>query len=203
MKHLRGYLLEASEPVQKLAQLITKPEIKMQSSVYHRLREIAMPGDVLISAETWHLTNYFIPGYWAHAALISDRKSTYGDYYVTEAIRGGVCETDLCKFVMTKDSVALLRPLFANSEQRRRAGEISRSFIGDGYDYKFEIAKHRSARGIKKFYCSELPFVCYQNAMKRDSPWKLQKTYGVLTCTPQDYDNAKDKWHSLLDYRGF
>lgn len=160
---------------------------KIKASHYHKIRYAIRPGMVLLSQTNGEFSNLFIPGFWSHAAIVMD------NLQIVEATSNGVHKSDLIDFMMTKDSVCLLEPLFATEEQMIQAMITAQEQIGKPYDYSMNQSD------IQKFYCSELVYFCYRQTVNQ-SPFTLRETFGRLTVTPQDFYNAKKKfkkvWHS-------
>jgi len=75
------------------------------------------------------------------------------------------------------------------------AAHLSLSLVGQPYDFQFEPAN-------VAWYCSEIPWWCYSQIVP-NSPWVTRRTMDVLTVTPQDYFNAKDKWDVVLASKDF
>jgi len=160
---------------------------KISAKHYHAIRFKLRPGMVLLSQTEGELSSLFIPGFWAHAGIVSDNLT------VIEATSHGVVQTDLIDFMMKKDVVCALEPLFANTEEMVQAMIVAQAQIGKPYD--FELMQS----DIEKFYCSELVYFAYDKAVQH-SPFKLRTTLGRETVTPQDFYDAKKKfkqiWHS-------
>jgi uncharacterized protein YycO len=128
-----------------------------------------MPGDVLLSRECWHFTNYFIPGFWGHAALCC------GDYIV-EAVGSGVRAVERAEWILKKDYVLVLRPTF--TIDGLLVSLRAESQLLKPYDYEF-------SSGVDAWYCSELVWYCLGSPV-----FEMRETFGVQTVTPQDFENA-------------
>lgn len=160
---------------------------KMSAAHYHSIRFKINPGTVLLSQTDGEFSNLFIPGFWSHAAIVSENLT------VIEATSHGVVETDLIDFIMKKDTVVALEPLFADADQMIQAMVVAKLQMGKSYDFEL------NRTDIEKFYCSELVYFAYDKAVQH-SPFKLRTTLGRETVTPQDFFDAKKKfkqvWHS-------
>src|SRR5436190_4647639 len=69
-----------------IADVFVRPGHKPQlpAGVVAQLREILAPGDVLITRKEHALTNYFLPGYWPHAALFLGTSEHFRDLGLQE-----------------------------------------------------------------------------------------------------------------------
>ena len=159
---------------------------KIYSSDYRAVQPLMKPGMTMLSYTRGELSNMFIPGDWAHAAIVKDSTT------VIEATTHGVIETDLIDFMMKKDYVILLEPLFADDEERLEVVKVAMLQKGKGYNYKMRYQQSN----IMSFYCSELNYYCYMEACK-ESPFTLREILGVQTVIPGDFANAKDKFRML------
>lgn len=144
-----------------------------------RIQELCDVGQILLSRTRGELTTLLIPGHWKHAAIVIDAEN------VIEAVGGGVRKSDLIDFVMTKDEVCLIAPLFLFDHELAKSR--AESAIGKPYDYFF-------TPGLDAFYCAELPAWCLNNPA-----FRKKTTLGVETIEPQDYYEAKDKFEVLFE----
>ena len=161
---------------------------KLSSKHVRELEQILKPGMILLSHTRGEFSNYFIPGFWAHVAIVDD------NHDVIEAVAKGVVMTDLIDFVMTKDAVMVVDALFIHEDQRMAVVEEARKHLGKPYD--FELVQSN----IEKFYCSELAYLSLK-AASGELPFTLRKTLGRYTITPQDFENAKAKFDTIYDSR--
>ena len=159
---------------------------RMSSRDYRDIQSQLQSGFIMLSSIHGELSNVFIPGDYGHAVIVKDK------FTVIEATTKGVVETDLIDFVMTKDSIVLLKPLFATSEERAFATAIAMEQIGKPYDYGMVF----SESNIKAFYCSELVYYAFMQACKK-SPFVLKETLGLQTVTPTDFLLATDKFQVI------
>ena len=53
---------------------------RLPDSVAGTLTEILAPGDVLVVRKEYALTNYFLPGYWPHAALFWATRASWSGW---------------------------------------------------------------------------------------------------------------------------
>lgn len=138
--NLRELLLTASIPIQKFMQKIHPPYAQTTVAQAEAVMATLKNGDILLSREAWHFTNYFIPGYWSHAAI-------YWDGKVVEAVGSGVQIVDFRDWLIEKHNWIVLRPKINMYPVDVRA------FVGQKYDYLF-------SNNNKNWYCSELARYC-------------------------------------------
>jgi hypothetical protein len=141
------------------------------------VRSLLEPGDVLIVRKEFALTNYFLPGYWPHAALyLGDAAALEqlgilehqqvrprwkelleaGDgepHCVLESMKDGVRIRSLAS-PFASDSVLVLRPQIPPSELARAiAGALSHA--GKRYDFDFDF------RRSDRLVCTEVVYRAY------------------------------------------
>lgn len=151
---------------------------------YRDIKANLKRGDVLLSRVRGEFSNLGIPGFFTHAAI------AYDDTTVIESTTRGVVKTDLIDFVMKKDYIAVLRPVFMSERERDLSAFMAQEQLGKPYDFEFATSD------IKAFYCSELVWFCYQkiSGSKLFSPKKI---LGRETVLPQDFITAQDKFIML------
>ncbi len=138
------------------------------------IRKLLLPGDVLVVRKEYALTNYFLPGYWPHAALyLGDTKELVGlgiheqehvkprwarlldsdsntEGHVLESMRDGVNLRTL-KSPFASDSVVVLRPAL----DRQDIGKaLARGFAHEGKPYDFDFDFRRADRLV----CTEVVY---------------------------------------------
>jgi len=142
-------------------------------------------GSVLLSKSFGELANIIIPGDFSHAAI-------YDGEMIIEAKTKGVSRTSIYDFMMTKDDVIILEPLFCDDIGMKKAALKCLHMVGLPYDYNFDPS-------TKAFYCSELVSYGYSEFGK----WNKRNTFGVETVVPDDfYKSAKSKtpkWRIVWD----
>jgi hypothetical protein len=172
----------------------------LPDSVAGVLREILAPGDVLVVRKEYALTNYFLPGYWPHAALylgdagqlqqlgIADHPSVrprWGQLTaeqpdspgrVLEAMKDGVRIRPLAS-PFGADSVVVLRPRL---EEAEIAVALSHGLAHEGKPYDFNFDFTRSDRLV----CTEVVYRAYEGV----GPIRLELTRraGRLTLAGSD-----------------
>lgn len=183
-QELRKALLELSLPLQRFLQIFTLPERAGCASWVREIEQDLLPGDIFVCRTKYHLTNLFIPGFYSHAAMY------IGNGKFIEAVTAGVVETDIIDWVLNKDFIAHTRPLYVSVQERENAVKVAKTLLGKSYDFMFEYDP--SGDKNKAFYCSEIPYFCYQNTAWQQT-FTYRVTLGQLTVTPQDYRNACDR----------
>ena len=106
---------------------------KLPDEISKRLHAILRPGDVFVTRKEGAVTNYFLPGYWPHAALYA------GNNQVIESLKDGVRERSLDS-PFGNDAVALIRPRLEHAlvqEGLLRA----RTHVGKPYDFDFDFTR--------------------------------------------------------------
>ena len=94
---------------------------KLPGKIAEQLCRLIRPGDVFITRKDTAVTNYFLPGYWPHAAMY------IGDQQVIESLKDGVRLRTLDS-PFGNDAISVLRPLLNESSvaNRDRACKNSR-----------------------------------------------------------------------------
>ncbi len=138
-----------------------------------QVRGLLRPGDVLVVRKEYALTNYFLPGYWPHAALylgdteslaelgIQDNEhvkprwtkmleSESPDAHVLESMRDGVNLRTLAS-PFASDSIVVLRPHLSQQDVRTA---VSRCFAHEGKAYDFDFDFRRADRLV----CTEVVY---------------------------------------------
>ena len=147
----------------------------LPEEVVAELRNIVQPGDVFVVRKDYALTNYFLPGYWPHAALYLGHAaqlqqldlnhhpefSPHWTHWhrepdqpqVLESLKDGV-HIRSWQSPLASDSIVLLRP---NLDQVTLAQGLVRAVrhAGKPYDFDFDFA--RSDRIV----CTELVYRAY------------------------------------------
>ena len=194
LSYIRNFLLKTSLPVQHFLQIFNLPERAGCALWVREIDRDLVVGDIFLSRENWHLTNLFIPGFYSHAAIY------VGNGKLVEAVHGGVVEADMIDWVLGKDFIAQVRPLYVSGHDRERAAAMARKLIGNPYDFLFVYDPDEKKN--KAFYCSEVPYFCFRGTAFYTS-FTPRESLGQLTITPQDYRDAvaKGKLDIIGEYR--
>jgi hypothetical protein len=158
----------------------TKPDHQPQlaSESAQQIREMLQPGDVLVTRKEHAVTNYFLPGFWPHAALyigtsddlqrlgLADHEQLKPRWQrllecdsseprrVLEALKDGVRIRSLAS-PFASDAVVVLRPQLSETEIGRA---ISRGMFHESKPYDFDFDFTRSDRLV----CTEVVYRSYE-----------------------------------------
>lgn len=153
---------------------------------YAQVQEVlkhVKPGSIILTRIKGELSNFMIPGFYTHAALVLDSN------VVIEALYPKVKLTNMYDFMMSKNHIVVVEPQFANEAEMFRASQKGYELLDSDYDLNFEPNN-------KAFYCSEVVWFAYSEVIK-DMPFQPRERMGVLTVTPQDLYNAKTKFKEI------
>ena len=164
-----------------------------------KLREVAeilQPGDVIVTRHAKALTNFFLPGYWPHAALYigteeerdalgvkvdwAKQQRWTGNICVLEARKDGVRLRPLTD-TFSVDVFGILRPHLSADEIRLG---IERTIVHEGKMYNFDFDFFSAERIV----CSEVIYRAYDGL--GDIHFPLTERAGRKTLSAED----------LLDY---
>ncbi len=193
--------------------IYTRPGHKpdLPPAVRQQLAALLQPGDVFVTRKEHAMTNYFLPGFWPHAALylgspemlaemgINEHEhvrprwarllagDTHETRRVLEAMKDGVQIRSLDS-PLSSDAVLVLRPRLTASEI---AQSLARGLFHEGKPYDFDFDFSRSDRLV----CTEVVYRSYEGAagMRFD----LVRRAGRLTLA------AEDLIHMALNGQGF
>jgi hypothetical protein len=146
-KVLEGVGRTASEFVEKENKGVT-------DAVLYSIAEFLQPGDVIITRHAKALTNFFIPGFWPHAALyVGTTEGRNAKNCVLEARKDGVRLRAL-RDTLSVDAFVVLRP---NLDSQCIGKAIERAFMHEGKMYNFDFDFFNS----DKVVCTELIYRSY------------------------------------------
>jgi uncharacterized protein YycO len=188
LQQIRLFGLRLVRPIIKFIDGFHLPHTNIDDDAFEILLRDLQDGDILLSRNNWNLTNLTIPGFWKHAAI-------YCQGYAIEAVGDGVRKEHFAKWLFTKDHVIVLRPTFCHELVRSAAGVVAASMIGKPYDLDF-------SPGVEAFYCSELVYWSYDEAMGNESPFKPRTIMGVETIAPDDFVRARSKFQIIFMHKG-
>lgn len=155
--------------------LSTKPGHvpQLPDTIAEQLRGMIHSGDVFVTRKDTAVTNYFLPGYWPHAALYA------GDGEVIESLKDGVRQRTL-RSPFGNDAIAVIRP---NLDRSLIASAIdrARTHVGKPYDFDFDFT--RSDRIV----CTEVVYRSYEGI--GDIRFQLANRAGRQTLSAEDLLN--------------
>ena len=172
----------------------------LPEAVRQQLRVLLQPGDVLITRKEHAVTNYFLPGYWPHAAFylgdvqqlralgVSEHENAKPRWKrllecdpddprrVLEALKDGVWIRPVSS-PLGSDAVAVVRPLISKAHV---AEAIARGLFHDGKPYDFDFDFTRSDRLV----CTEVVYRSYEGI--GDIRFQLTRRAGRMTLAAED-----------------
>lgn len=134
------------------------------------VRSLLRPGDVFVTRKECAVTNYFLPGYWPHAAMY------VGSERVIESLKDGVRERTMDS-PFGNDAIALIRPKLEVAmidEAIRRA----RTHIGKPYDFDFDFTR------ADRMVCTEVVYRSYDGI--GGLQFELKRRVGRQTLSAED-----------------
>lgn len=172
-------------------------------SIVEAAKPVLAPGDVLVVRKEYALTNYFLPGYWPHAALHLGTLDQLKSFDVDTSANGAsrwekivtaTTNTNHCVLESMKDGVRLrclgspfasdsfvaLRPQLSTGEIREGLKRVL-GHEGKGYDFDFDFG--RSDRLV----CTEVVYRAFEGFA--GVPFELQKRAGRPTLAGGDLVN--------------
>ena len=152
-------------------------------------------GDILVRRYRNYLDGYFIPGRFSHSGIY------VGEGIIIHSMSDGVQKIDILDFLRC-DGFAILRPSDSGGRDvvaiADKAVKIAHSYLGNGYDYDFEIEKPRKCgKPNENVYCHELCRKCYPDLdipMIKPSLWNgmiRSKSEKILA---QSFFDSPDMW---------
>jgi hypothetical protein len=184
------------------ADIYTRPKHHphLPQAVADRLGRLLRPGDVLITRKEHAATNYFLPGYWKHAALylgtpaalrrlgIADHENVRPRWSrllspdeprprrVLEAMKDGVWIRPVAS-PLVADAIAAIRPHLAADEI---AAALARGLFHEGKPYDFDFDFTRADRLV----CTEVVYRSYDGI--GGMSFVLTRRAGRLTLSAED-----------------
>jgi hypothetical protein len=158
---------------------------RLPTVVAEEVRSLLLPGDVLIVRKEFALTNYFLPGYWPHAALFLGTRAQLSQLGIDKepsvqsrwgrlsqlAEQGGAVLESMKDGVHLRtldspfrsDSIVVLRSHLSSQEVARA---IARVLAHEGKPYDFDFDFRRSDRLV----CTEVVYRAYDGLGGRTLP---------------------------------
>ena len=169
-------------------------------SVAAQIRDIIRPGDVFITRKEFALTNYFLPGYWPHAALYLGDSKSLGELglaehehfkprwerllscdaqepkRVLESMKDGVHIRPV-NSPLHSDALVILRPRL---KQDDIADALGRGMAHEGKPYDFDFDFTRADRLV----CTEVVYRSYEGV--GGIAFQLSSRVGRMTLAAED-----------------
>jgi len=183
----------------------------LPTDVAAQLRSLLLPGDVIVVRKEYALTNYFLPGYWPHAALYLGNVGTLntldavvtdehrpswrrlleaardGQDRVLESMKDGVLVRSLDS-PFASDSIVVLRPKLQVADVGRGLGRALRH-EGKAYDFDFDF------RRADRLVCTEVVYRAYDGVGEVSFPLTLRAGRPTLS--------GSDLIHMAMDNASF
>ena len=158
-----------------IGQLSTQPSHTpaLPREIKSQLLERLQPGDVMVTRKEHSLTNYFLPGYWPHAALY------IGDGRVIEALADGVHERSIDS-PFSVDAIATIRPQL-DSDHIEQALQRARTHVGKPYDFDFDFTR------ADRMVCTEVVYRSFEGIGQMQ--FRLTRRAGRETLAAEDLLN--------------
>ena len=172
----------------------------MPRQVGERLRSLLRPGDVMIVRKEYAVTNYFLPGFWPHAALylgeieaiqqlgldqhehVKERwcklveLNAPDDHRVLESMKDGVHIRPI-QSPLESDAIVVIRPQLA---PRDVVDALGRAMFHEGKPYDFDFDFTRS----ECLVCTEVVYRGYEGV--GGVQFQLTRRSGRLTLSAED-----------------
>jgi len=173
---------------------------QLPPEVRQELSRVLAPGDVLVTRKEHAITNYFLPGFWPHAALYLghldelEQRGLAGHAHfqprwqrliacdstesrrVLEAMKDGVLLRSL-QSPCSADSVVVLRPHLTEAQVNEA---LARAMFHEGKAYDFNFDFTRSDRLV----CTEVVYRAYEGV--GDVAFQLSRRAGRMTLSADD-----------------
>ncbi|MCH2211172.1 MAG: hypothetical protein MK110_07705 [Fuerstiella sp.] len=173
---------------------------RLPPDIVKQIRQLIQPGDIFVNRKEYAVTNYFLPGFWPHAAfyigqthqldqlgfashphgeprwqrILTCDQSDSGR--VVEALKDGVRIRSLSS-PFAADAVTVIRPSLPNDLITEA---IARALFHDGKPYDFDFDLTRSDRLV----CTEVVYRSFEGLAGIRFP--LMRRAGRLTLAAQD-----------------
>ena len=143
---------------------------QLPEEISNQLLEIIEPGDVFVTRKSNALTNYFLPGYWPHAAFY------IGDHQVIEALKDGVRLRSMDS-PLGNDAIAVVRPVVSKPTVDQ-AIQRAHTHVGKPYDFDFDFTR------ADRLVCTEVVYRSYEGL--EGLTFELTRRAGRQTLAAED-----------------
>lgn len=187
---MRGMFEVSGRAIAELHQPGVKPlgaPKRIHRSLQHQILELAKPGDVFVTRHDDALSNWFLPGFWPHAALFfgkaSGKNPTLGelvsphseDFWFLESKKDGV-KLRSHRETLDVDALIVLRPPLSEPELQRGL-QRALTHRGKPYDFLFDF------RTADRLVCTEVVYRGYHGI----DPIRFQlREVGGRLCLPAE-----------------
>ncbi|MGB7329382.1 MAG: YiiX/YebB-like N1pC/P60 family cysteine hydrolase [Rubripirellula sp.] len=143
---------------------------RLPDQVISALSALLKPGDVFVTRKDAAVTNYFLPGFWPHAAMY------VGNDSVVESLKDGV-RVRTMESPLGNDAVALIRPSLETG-LIDQAIVRAHSHVGKPYDFDFDFTR------ADRMVCTEVVYRSYEGLGGVE--FELKKRAGRQTLSAED-----------------
>ncbi|TWU49648.1 YiiX/YebB-like N1pC/P60 family cysteine hydrolase [Rubripirellula reticaptiva] len=143
---------------------------RLPDHVVSAMSNLLKPGDVFVTRKDAAVTNYFLPGFWPHAAMY------VGSDSVVESLKDGV-RVRTMDSPLGNDAVALIRPSLETG-LIDRAILRAHSHVGKPYDFDFDFTR------ADRMVCTEVVYRSYEGL--GGVKFELKKRAGRQTLSAED-----------------
>ena len=149
------------------------------------IKEVLIPGDIILTHTEGEFTTLTIPGFWKHCEIYVDYRKTVG------AVSPKARMAWLEDVIHGTDYFCVIRMKGVTEKEGGIIAEHAYDNIGKFYDIRMNFKKG------DKISCSELVF----NAINESRPnyLELRNRLGFMTVTPQDLHDAKSKFEIIYE----
>ncbi|HEY3449463.1 MAG TPA: YiiX/YebB-like N1pC/P60 family cysteine hydrolase [Myxococcales bacterium] len=156
---------------------------KLDDAAAKKMREVLQPGDVILRRTDGTTSNWFIPGYWGHAALYA------GEGKIVDATTHDVRQISIEDFCKEGDAVIILRAKGIEPKQIAQAVDYANRQVGKKYDFDLDFEDD------SRFTCTEL----VETSLRQATGGKDWGKVDNLGIAPKDFMNDRFKfvWSNL------
>ena len=143
---------------------------QLPETIRAKILDLIQPGDVFITRKENALTNYFLPGYWPHAAFY------VGGQQVIESLKDGVRKRSM-ESPWGNDAVVIIRPK-VSQQAIENAIERAHGHVGKPYDFDFDFTR------ADRMVCTEVVYRSFEGL--EGMRFQLSRRAGRETLSAED-----------------